>query len=112
MDVIKLNISRKKALLAATMPYRIIINGEEKYKLYVGKSCSLKMQNAQSVLKVSMVGNAINFHNIEREIVLFPQYCKTGVINCSIRTKINWVGYLTMGIFQAMAKIKIDIEYC
>lgn len=112
MDFINLNIHRETALFACAMPYHIKINGEEKCKLSMGNSITLKIRNAQSTFKVSMAGNAINFHKIQKEIVLYPEYCKTGIINCNIRTKINWLGYLTMGIFQAMGRIELDIEYC
>lgn len=111
MSEIVLNINRKKALVGAALPYRIIINGEEVDKLMIGKSTSVKVPKQNTTLKISMVGNAINFHNIEKETVLFPECCKTGVINCTIITKINWIGYMTLGILRAMADVKIDIQY-
>lgn len=112
METIKLNISRDKAFVGAAMPYRIIINGTEVGKLKIGGSMSYELQNSQSTLKVSMVGNSLTFHNIEKEAVLFPQYCKAGDINCKIRTKFNWLGYLTLGLLQAVGRTELDIEYC
>ena len=112
MNTIKLNISRDKAFVGAAMPYRIIINGKEICKLKIGKSFSMDLPNAQSALKVSMVGNSVTFHKIEKEVVLFPQYCKTGIVNCKISTKFNWIGYLTLGLLQAIGRTEIEIEYC
>ena len=112
MDTIKLNISRDKAFVGAAMPYRISINGEEMGKVSVGKSVSYELPSIQSTLKVSMVGNSISFHKIEKEIVVFPQYCTTGNVNCKIITKLNWLGLLTLGILQAIGKMEIEIEYC
>ena len=112
MDRIILNISRDKAFVGAAMPYRIIINGKEMGKMKIGNNMSFDLPNIQSTLKVSMVGNSLTFHNIEKEVVLFPQCCKTGVVNCKIKTKFNWLGYLTLGLLQAVGRTELDIEYC
>ena len=112
MNTIKLNISRDKAFVGAAMPYRVIINGTEVGKIKIGGSMSCDIPNTQSTLKISMVGNSMTFHNIEKEVVLFPQYCKTGVINCKIVTKFNWLGYLTFGLLQAIGRTELDIKYC
>lgn len=99
-------------MTGSAMPYRIIVNGTEKAKLTIGKSISLEIPKEQMTLKVSMVGNAMTFHKMEKEIVVFPQYCKTNIINCSITTKLNWLSLLTLGLFQAMGKTEINVEYC
>ena len=112
MNTIKLNISRDKAFVGGAMPYRIIINGTEKGKIRTGKNMLFELPDTQSTLKISMIGNSLTFHNIEKEVVLFPQYCKTGVINCKIRTKFNWLGYLTLGLLQAIGRTELNIEYC
>lgn len=112
MNTIKLNISRDKAFVGAAMPYRIIINGTEVGKIKTGGNMSYELPNTQSTLKISMVGNSLTLHNIEKEVVLFPQYCKTGVINCAIKTKFDWLGYLTLGLLQAIGKMEIEVDYC
>ncbi len=111
MSTITININRDKAFVGAAMPYRILINGTEIGKLKTGRSLSCEIPSTQSSLKVSMVGNAMTFHNIEKETVLFPKYCKTGVINCNIKTKFNWIGYLTFGLLQAVGRTELEIEY-
>lgn len=112
METIKLNLKRDHSMTGGAMPYRIIVNGEEVAKLTIGKSFSLEIPKEQTTLKVSMVGNAMTFHKMEKEIVVFPQYCKTDVINCSITTKLNWIGFMTMGLLQAMGRTEISVEYC
>lgn len=112
MSTITLNINRDKAFVGAAMPYHIIINGTEVGKLTIGKSMLCELPNVQSSLRVSMMGNSMNFHKIEKEIVLFPQYCKTSVINCKIKTKFNWIGFLTFGFLQAVGRTELEIEYC
>lgn len=112
METIKLNIKRDNSMTGAAMPYRIIVNGKEEAKLTIGKNLSLEIPKEQIALKVSMVGNAMTFHRIGKEIVIFPQYCKTNIINCIITTKLNWFGMLTMGLFQAVGKTEISVEYC
>lgn len=111
MEKIKLNIIRDKSFVGAAMPYRITINGIEVAKLAIGKSFSCEIQNAPSTLKVAMVGNSLTFHKIEKEIVLFPEYSNLGIINCRITTKFSWMGFLTLGLFQAVGKIEINVEH-
>ena len=112
MNIIKLNISRDKSFVGGAMPYRIIINGIVMGKMNIGDNMSLELPNTQSTLRVSMIGNSLTLHNVEKDVVLFPQYCKTGVIICRIRTKLNWVGFLTLGLLQAVGSLDLDIEYC
>lgn len=112
METIKLNIKRDNSMIGGAMPYRIIVDGKEEAKLTIGKSFSLEILKKQVTLKVSMVGNAMTFHKIEKEIVVFPQYCKTNIVNCAITTKLNWLGVLTLGLFQALGRVEINVEYC
>lgn len=112
MKTVKLNIRRDKVFVGAAMPYRIVINGTEVGKMKIGSTMFYELPNTQSTLNVSMVGNSLTFHKIEKEIVLFPQYCKTDIINCNIKTKFNWLGFLTLGLLQAIGRMELDIEYC
>lgn len=112
MDIIKLNISRDKSFEAAAMPYRILIDGVEMAKLKNGKTISLNLSNSQMTLKIVMVGSSFSFHKIEKEVVLFTKYCRSGVVNCKIKTKYNWLGGLTFGLLQAVVRLELDVEYC
>lgn len=111
MKTIVLAITRKWALCAAAMPCRISVNGQEVAKLKVGGSCSCEISDERTVLRVSIVGNAISLHKAEKEVVLFPEYCRSNTVKCVISTKMNWLGFLTLGLFQAMARIEIEVEY-
>lgn len=106
-----LNISRQTNYVGAAAPYRIYIDGVEVTTIKIGDSVSLKIPHKQTALKVSMVGNAMSYHKIEKEIVIFPEYCKTDTINCVISTKTNWFGVLTGGLFSAVGKVNIDVQY-
>lgn len=112
METIKLDIKRDNSMTGAAMPYRIIVNGKEEAKVTIGKSLSLDIPKEQTKLKVSMVGNAMTFHKVEKEIVIFPQHCKTNTVNCLITTKLNWFGMLTLGLFQGVGRIEVKVEYC
>lgn len=112
METIKLNITRDKAFVGVAMPYCVTVNGIEVGKMMIGNSMSYELPNTQSILKVSMVGNSSTFHKIDKEVVLFPQYCKIGIINCRIKTKVNWLGTLSLGLLQAVGRVELDIEYC
>ena len=100
MNNIKLIISRDKSFVGAAMPYRVIVNGRELCKMKIGDTMSFELPNIQMAIRVSMVGNSMTIHSIEKEMVLFPQYCKTGVVNCKIKTKIIYL-ILTIG-FKTM----------
>lgn len=112
MGNLKLHIYRDKALVGAAMPYRIIINGVETGKLHIGKDMILELPNTPSTLKVSMAGNSFTFHKIEKAVVLHSQYCKNGIINCRINTKLNWLGFFTLGLLQAVGRVELQIDYC
>ena len=111
MKNFKLHICRDRAFVGAAMPYRIIINGVETSKLGIGKSLVIEIPNTQSTLKVSMVGNSFIFHKIEKTVVLYPQYCNNDTVNCKIRTKLNWFGFLTLGLLQAVGRVELKIYY-
>lgn len=111
MKTYTLNVKRNKSLVGAAMPYRVFVNGELQGNLMVGDSLSINISDSHLVLKVSMAGNAMMFHKIEKEIVIFPEYSGKQLINCEISTSLNWIGALTMGLFQAIGKLKIGVEY-
>ena len=106
-----LNIERTKSFVGAAMPYRIYVNGTEQGKLMIGNRLSVEIPDSNTVLKVSMGGNISTFHKMEKEIVIFPEHCRGGIINCTISTKLNWIGLLTMGIFQAVGRLDINVKY-
>lgn len=111
MEQLTLNIKRQSSFTGMAMPYRIYINGVEMATIKNGGSVSLQIPNQQSVLKVSMVGNSMTFHSVEKDVVIFPEYCKSNVINCEIVTNINWIGALSGGLFGAVGKLVININY-
>lgn len=111
METIQLNITREKSFVGVAMPYRIIINGEEVGKVRSGGTLSVEIPNVNSTLEVSVVGNAMTFHPVKAYENLVPQYCKKGIINCVIKTKANVLGVLTSGIFQAVGRLELYVNY-
>lgn len=111
METIRLNIKRDKSATGCAMSYRIVVGGKEVTKLRIGKEFSMDIPNAQTTLKVSMVGNSFTFHKIEKEVVVFPQNCKSGVIDCLISTKMNMLGVMTFGLIQAVGRAEIQVNY-
>jgi len=107
-----LNIYRKKSFVGAAMPYRVFLNGKEIAKVKNGEKLSVVIPAEQAALKVSMVGNAITFHRIEKEVVVFPKYSVSHIINCEIETKANWLGIISYGLFAATGHILVDLKYC
>lgn len=112
METVKLNISRDRSLVGIAMPFRVSVDGNEIDLFKSGEYKTLIIPYKRVVLHVSMLGNKVAFHKIYKEVVLFPQYCNSGIINCLISTKFNPLGLLTMGIFSSVGKIVIDVEYC
>lgn len=111
MNTIKLFITRDKSFVASAMPYRIYINNREVATIRIGKSITLDLPATPATLKVAMVGNAMTFHRIEKEVALFPQNCDSGVIECLITTKPNWLGILSLGLFQSVGRTELLISY-
>lgn len=110
MNNVTLNVSRDRAFVGSAMSFRIIVDNNELGKIRIGEKKSFEVQNQRSVLKISMVGNALNFHKIKKEVVLFPKE-DTQEINCMINSKINWFGALTLGILQAVGRLELTVEY-
>lgn len=111
METVKLNITRNSAFVAAGMPYRILINGRELLRIANGKTASIDIPKQQSTLTVSMVGNSLNIHKIEKEVTLFPNNAQNGIVNCVISTKANALGVFTSGLFKSMADLEVQVEY-
>ena len=78
MRTIKLNITQDISFVEAVMAYRVYINNQEVGKIKFGKLISLDIPDAPTTIKVSMVGNAVTIHSIEKEKVIFPEESVTG----------------------------------
>ncbi len=111
MDTITLRVHRKKAFTGMAMSYAIKIDGVKKGSLKNGESMEMVLPNQKCVLMVDMAGNSMTLHKLRKEVVVFPEYCSTGVIECEIDTKFNWFGGLTYGLLQAVGKISLNINY-
>lgn len=111
METITLRVYRKKAFTGMAMPYAIKIDGVKKGTIKNGESMEIELPNHNCVLMVDMVGNSMTLHKLRKEVVLFPEYCSTGVIECEVDTKNNWLGGLTFGLLQAVGKTTLNINY-
>lgn len=111
METVVLNIRRDKSFTGYAMPYRIFIDGREMTKVSSGEKISLMIPKHKCILKISMVGNSMAFHEIKKEVALFPEYCKSGIINCYISTKLKLGGIATFGLLSSVGKVETDIEY-
>ena len=105
----KLKITRDKAYVGAAMPYRVYIDGEEKCMLLLGQTVVLDVPEKKITLKVSMAGMMI--HKIEAEAIIYPENCKDGIVNCTIKTKANFKGIFSLGLGKAPGKPEIIVEY-
>lgn len=111
MNTITLRVHRKKAFTGMAMPYAIKIDGVKKGTVKNGESMEIEIPNHNCVLMIDMVGNSMNLHKIRKEVVLFPEHCTTGVIECEVDTKYNWLGALTLGLLHAVGKLTLNINY-
>lgn len=111
MNTLIFRVHRKKALTGMAMPYTIKIDGVKKGSVKNGESIELEIPNRNCVLLIDMVGNSITLHKIRKEVVLFPEHCSTGIIECVVDTSYNWLGGLTFGLLQATGKISLNINY-
>lgn len=111
MATISLNVKRKSSYIGMVMPYKIMINGIERGRVNNGCECNIDIPSEQCVLGVALVGNSFTFHKMAKEIVLFPQNNKSGIIKCEIVTSPNLVGIFTLGIFGAIGSLQLKITY-
>lgn len=94
------------------MSYRIFLDDNLYVEIKAGKDVILELPHKDTIaLKVSMKGNSFNLHKIEKEVVVFPEYSKSGVIECVISTKMNWFGFISIGILQSIERIIVDLKY-
>ncbi len=110
METIQVNVKRDKALLGWFTFFRIWVNGKKVAKVFIGGRASFEIPNQRAVLEVSMFGSFWYFSKVRKEVLLFPEYCQTNVINCCIKPKMNWVEML---IYTAKRGwMEIEVEYC
>ncbi len=93
------------------MPYRILINGQEIGRIDNGDFFTTIVPENQFVLKVTMVGNSMNLHKVEKQIVISPEMCRSGVIHCTIVTKLNMMGLLSSGLLERVGNMDIQVAY-
>lgn len=106
-----IRIHRKKGFYGFGTPLCVKFGAEPEFKLFVGQDKTLTMSNVPTPLSVGMYGNALQFHKVKSEKVVFPEYQKSETIVCEISIKPNWVGCLTLGLLQPVSKIQVDINY-
>lgn len=111
MNTITLRVNRKKAFTGMAMPYAVKIDGVKKGMVMNGGSLEIKIPNHSFVLLIDMVGNPLTIHKIKKEVVLFPEHCSSGVIECEINTNYNWLGGISFGLLQAVGNITLNINY-
>lgn len=111
MNTIKLRVNRKKAFTAMAMLFAVKIDGVKKGTVKNGESMEFEIPNHNCVLMIDMVGNSMTLHKIKKEVVLFPEHCTSGTIECEVNTSYNWLGGLTFGLLQATGKITLNINY-
>ena len=109
--MIKLYITRDKSILGSAIPYRVFIDDVEKCKLAFGQTTSFDIQPRQTVLKVEMVGSSFITKKVEKKVTLHPDRCKSDIMTCTISTKINWLGFFSLGLLQPSCMPEIKIEY-
>lgn len=111
-DLIKVHFVRKKTWMAHAMKFRIIIDGNNVAEIKAGKEMTIDIPFQKIVpIKLSMKGNVWNIHKIEKEMVLFPEFCTNKTIECLVNTKTNWLGFISMGLLQAVCNIEVDLIY-
>lgn len=111
MNTITLRVHRKKAFTAMAMPFAVKIDGAKKGTVKNGESLEIEIPYQNCVLMIDMVGNSMALHKIKKEVVLFPEHCTSGIIECEVDTSYNWLGGLTFGLLQATGKITLNINY-
>ena len=48
---------------------------------------------------------------VEKKVTLHLDRCKSDIMTCTISTKINWLGFFSLGLLQPSCMPEIKIEY-
>lgn len=119
METIKLNIIRKKSYLGAIVPYIVFFNDIEIAKIPNGRQVSLdvpadkKFTLTISVLNNNSIVKKMNPHSqlFSKKVMIHPEYCKNGVVNCIITTEANLIGTISLGWLRSMSELGVSIDY-
>lgn len=119
MKSIKLNIIRKKSYLGAVVPYSVYLNDVEIVKLPNGRRVSLdvpadnKFLLTISILKKNSFVRKITPHSAlsSKTVMIHPEYCKNGIVNCTITTHANIIGAVSLGFLSPQTDLNVRIDY-
>lgn len=111
MDQITLNVKRERSFVGGAMTYLVKVDDREVGKLRIGQDLSLTIPKHPVTLKVWMIGNGFTFHKLEKSVVLHPEKCQRGIITCTIETKSDTLGVISMGLLKPVGNINIEVDY-
>ena len=125
MESIKLNITHIKSRYSALAPFTymgpfiIYFNDIEIVKLPNGRHISLDVPTDKKfLLIISMTGmNSIKQkmtpHSAltSKKVMIYPEYCNNGIVNCIIKTHINLIGTATFGLLSPVCELDVSIDY-
>lgn len=107
----KLKIHIKKQIYGIITPLYIKIGNNDEYKFSKGQTRTYIVDESPIPIHIRMFGNAIQFHKIISESVIFPSFQKSAEIECEVSITPNWIGGLSLGLLQPVSKIKVEIKY-
>ena len=114
-----MNIIRKKSFLGAALSYVVYFNDVEIVKIPNGRQVSLdvpadkKFMLTVSILKKDSIMQALTPHPMlsSKKVMIHPEYCKNGVIDCTITTHANLTGSISFGWLRSMMELKVSVNY-
>lgn len=107
----KIRIHRRKAIYGFGTPLCVRCGDEKEFKLLIGKEKLISLPDNPTQLIVEMYGNMIQLRKVRKECVIFPDYSKSGTIDCEITLKPDWLGCMTLGLLHPVSKIIVDVTY-
>lgn len=107
----KLVINRASSALSVAVPFKLKIDGRDFTKISNGCSTETVAPEKEFELNVTPLGNKLNLHKIESNVVIDPRQCKSGTITCTITPKMKKLGFLSGGFLGPMMEILVDVKY-
>lgn len=104
----QITVIREKAWVAAAMPYKISINGNQVQSLKIGQQFTIETPSEPFTLSVDMVGNSLNISKMKAEVKINPADHPSN-ITCLITTKLNWIGLITYSLAAPVGDIHINV---
>lgn len=113
MSTIKIRIKRIGSFMSRHIPYEIWFQDQKLANGINNGTNEYSIDSRKGILKIRELGSKFAFHNIEKSVVIFPEYIKNtdNLVLCEVKATINWLGVLTCGVLAPIRRVNVNVKY-